>query len=573
MLTDVLAIRALNACRLRHKPTYVALRAMLAADEDSGRSRRLVSAAQRKASVAREWRYFKFPVLKELEGGKKPFYRDCSIGSPFTLLAEAAVLLAMSKEEAFAPPSNVYSYWWPRNRSAGLNYCFYRQGYTTRNQRIGALLNQNPSYVAVVNDIKQFYPSVNWDDLQPRIDRRLEKVPSPETRRTIRAFIGAFRSASKRGIAVGPDISHVLANIALEDVDAIMASDWGEQYFRYVDDVIVVCERGDVKRVQGQLEAAVTAAGLALHVGKQDIVKAVTWGKECPSMPRHPQPGTFEELMRDLQLYMLLKPGIANKARDYFAGAGFSLPIDRIVTNVQSKTLRQYATRFFSQKTWSLWWNGLPGLLQKATNVREMLLNELRALQHGEGAGSGMRRRWFVQKMRYRINRLLYLLNRDRYGDFIEMIPSGDEFAEYRVLISALRDANVTGILGLPGPVVGTFCELMADHRNEVAPPQWSSLRGRAAAESAAQLVLYFGWKVPEEAKDEMYPGYHLLLDIVGGAIEDRSTIIGQSFINEIDLLLRDVPREVRERYAKTRLSAQEIMGLEGLGLGGDYLS
>jgi hypothetical protein len=70
-----------------------------------------------------------------------------------------------------------------------------------------------------------------------------------------------------------------------------------------------------------------------------------------------------------------------------------------------------------------------------------------------------------------------------------------------------------------------------------------------------------------------MYEGSRLLLDIFSSAKIEESRIRNQSFLDEMELLLRTVPAEERSRFARTRLSAQEAIGLEGLALGGNSLS
>jgi hypothetical protein len=479
----------------------------------------------------------------------------------------------MAGEGAFASTQNVYSYLWPFRTSSRANFNPYVYGYQRRNRRIAAQLRSNHGHVAVINDIRRFYPSISWEDLQPRINRRLEKIASVTKRRAIQSFLSNFNSVTKHGVAVGPDISHVLANIALEDVDAQMTKVWGDAYFRYVDDVIVVCDPSDAKDVHQQLAVAVNSIGLQLHEGKQDVVEGASWAAECPPMRQRPSANSFEEFFNDLKLFLVNSPSEVTDLSRVMVDEGFSLPFGRIISGTASTPFREFARRYLSGRAYAIWWQGSKGLVKRAIQLRDKLVEELQGLQSGGFLTAGMRRRWFSQNIRYRLNRLLYLCDRSTYGRILDMIPSGNEFSEYRLLLVALRDGDPTRLLEFPGSVISTFCEIMSEKHNGISPPLWPPLKSRASAESATLLALYFGWTVSDLSKSSLYQGGRLLLDICSGKNFDSSDIRGQSFLDEVNLLLRTVPAEDRIRYARTRLSDQEILSLEGLGLGGDYLS
>ncbi len=569
---DNLAIRALNGCRVRHKPTYVALRAMLDSSRDGDRSIRVAHAAARRAFVRKRWRYYSFPVLKELADGSTARHRECVMGSPFTLLAEAYILSKMSRLDAFALPGNVYSYAWPRSLNSGYNYNFYRPGYVLRNRRIAQQLVQNPQYVVLINDIKSFYPSIQWADLQPRIDRRLQRVEDKETQRAIASFVEGFRFGSGRGVAIGPDISHVLANVALESVDSAMVAAWGGRYFRYVDDILIVCDPGGVVEAQTALESAVQSIGLDLHIGKRDTVTSETWQEECPSIGRGSQP-SFEGLLRDLQMHLLIDASSEKTLRTAFAANGLSLPFDRLVSQATYGPFRRFAISYLRRGGWRVRRGGVSGLVETARVIRRRLREQLTECGSGAIPQEGMRRRWFVQSVRYRLNRLMYLENRTTYGEILALVPPGDEFAEYRILIQALRDGNSSSLLSLPGAVVATFCELASEHCRPERPDPWPSLQSPDRAESATMLSLYFGWSFPEQSKANLSQGRRVLLEMFGGSVSDPKQITRQSFLDELELLLRDTDSETRTRYARTRSSEREGMSLEGLRLGGDSLS
>lgn len=124
---ETLAVRALNACRGVHMPTYAGLRLLLGAASNDPRA--LLAFVGQRTSVRESWRYFGFQALKDAPTGRKPEYRNCIIGSPVTLLAEAHVLALAANEPSFAHRECAYSYLWPASSSEGRNFAYYFDGY------------------------------------------------------------------------------------------------------------------------------------------------------------------------------------------------------------------------------------------------------------------------------------------------------------------------------------------------------------------------------------------------------------------------------------------------------------
>lgn len=571
------AIRAINTCRLLHKPTYVAFRAMLDYDIDPNHSQRLIQSVQHRLDKRKEWRYYSFPVLKEIVAGADPKYRDFLIGSPLTLLAESLVLSEMAKNAAFHPQPCVYSYWWPKHDTSGHNYSFYRYGYSVRNSRIARLLKDNPDHVAVINDIKKYYPSISWNKVQPKVDEKLRLLTDAKTRNMVASFIEGFKYASKSsGLGVGPDISHVIGNIALENVDVLFTQKYGERYFRYVDDIIVVCHPNDVQKVQNQLSQAIAAEGLTLNDNKVDCVDSKTWLNECPPMARHPLPGSFEELVRDLQLFLVVQPDQDKQLRAAFVENGFSLPFDRFVAQCNYGPFKWHVRRLrflFNKRAWNVRTRGIKGLVSQALQVRTLYRERFFELVSKNNPTTGMQHRWHIQNIRYHLNRLLYLQNRESYGDILSHLPAFDEMSQYRLLLTSLCDGNPMRLLGLPGNTVATFCEIANEYHLANQPQIWPAISQRAHSESATMLSLYFNWQIPNESKVGMYKGSRILLDIVDGHAAQVQPIAHQSFLDEIELLLREVSPEARQHYLRSRCSDDEDLGLSALSLGDGYAS
>src|SRR5579871_6667771 len=96
---ETLAVRTLNTCRVIHMPTYAGLRLLLGGAANDPHA--LLAFIGQRTRVRESWRYFGFQSLKDAPAGRKPEYRNCIIGSPVTLLAEAHVLALAANEPSF----------------------------------------------------------------------------------------------------------------------------------------------------------------------------------------------------------------------------------------------------------------------------------------------------------------------------------------------------------------------------------------------------------------------------------------------------------------------------------------
>ncbi len=574
MTPHALVARALNACRLVHKPTYVALRALVDHEVNRNRPDWATVSVLHKTQFREQWYYYRFKVLKELENGKDPRYRDFMIGSPTTILAEAYLLDLLSREASFQTSSRVFSYLWPRYAEAGRTFVFYQRGYVSRNSGIRAFFQSFPNNVALVTDIRHFYPSVTWNALEPRLNSRLAKVDSVPTKRVAHNLLGNLRQASPTGIPIGPELGHLLGNIALEDVDVAMEQQFGDRYFRYVDDIIVLCPPDMVESAYAKLEEQIRRIDLKFHPGKRDTVSADVWMKEMPEMSGRENAASFESFIDDLSSYLVVYPKRANVLREALVSEGFSLPIQRLTTQSRYAPYRRFVRKYGFRRLFGVLLKSERWFIDRARELRVRLHKELCEQREQDIPQSGMRRRWYVQKCRYRISRLLYLLDSTTYSDLMKSLPAGDEFGEYRALLGALQTGDVTGVLQMPGRVVATFCELADSHLEIKIKSKLPYAVDRAVAESVAALALHFSVDISNELLAPLFPGSRMLVNICrGGGQQEGDAIRRWSYLGESECLLRHLSRNEMRHLATTRLEEKEGIGLEGLLLGGGYLS
>ena len=130
-------------------------------------------------------------------------------------------------------------------------------------------------------DIKDFYPSINQDTLIRKVRRKVRKAQLIHLIRLATATPTTGVKPEEEGIPQGLSISNILASIYLCEIDLKFQNRY--QYFRYVDDILVICKSDKAQSVFEEIQANIKAIDLNCHTlgneGKSQIVP-VTKGTE-----------------------------------------------------------------------------------------------------------------------------------------------------------------------------------------------------------------------------------------------------------------------------------------------------
>ncbi len=120
-------------------------------------------------------------------------------------------------------------------------------------------------------DVSDFYPSIDHALLEKQLDKRLRKHPD------IKAVIfSAVKSPtvvaskksdelSKKGVPQGLSISNILAAIYMQDLDKYLMGIEGATAFRYVDDVLILCDYDNSTELSERVIDKFSAYSLNVH--------------------------------------------------------------------------------------------------------------------------------------------------------------------------------------------------------------------------------------------------------------------------------------------------------------------
>lgn len=469
---QTLLVRTLNSTRQMYLPTYAGVR-LIGSQLPEGENNFLERILDRRLSANEQWRYKKFSMYKGSSmtpEGHQHEYRNCLAPSPLTALAESLILLMLSRIPAFASSERAYSYRWPSSEKSGVSYQYFVEGYKERNADVARAL-QEPGYVAVVTDIRSFYPSATKEQAQQALHNLFQETAAKDrvNEEKITSFYTQLLDSSGNGIPVGPSSGHVLGHLVLQNVDRELASAYGVRYFRYVDDIIVVCPVSHEDRVKAHIRHCLNANGFSLNEEKTITVDANEWTRNLIEEDV-PEADSFRAFARDLTVYLALHPGRADTLRSMFRESGFSIPIDRLRSLSSYPRYRYFLTRRKTRQglthALEIWLSKDVDFVKRAARIRDAYEASLMVLVNDSVDQGANHRRWKTQRIRRLVNSLFYLRAFNDWSKRHDAFDAYPELVEQRALAEALATGTVNPILPFYGRGPAAFAELWREQES-----------------------------------------------------------------------------------------------------------
>lgn len=144
-------------------------------------------------------------------------------------------------------------------------------------------------------DIKKFYPSIDHDELLRRLRRRirdektlaliLSAIRTPTVSEGIKATI-----RNEKGIPEGLSISNVLADIYMLLLDDRLLSRKDIRYFRYVDDILILCDQSKSEEIKKDMKRIAKRLHLEIH-DKEKMQEGILIDKPFDFLGYHVEKG------------------------------------------------------------------------------------------------------------------------------------------------------------------------------------------------------------------------------------------------------------------------------------------
>lgn len=569
---QILLIRALNSTRPTYFPSYMGLRligSQMSVD-NTGYLQRMVA---RRLRAIDSWRYRPFKLYKGTtfnHGEPEHEYRDCLAPSPITAITEAVILALMASDPAFKVPDRVFSYRWPKTLFSGGSYDYFVEGYKQRNTGITAALSEGK--VAIVTDIKKFYPSVSADQIECALKTRLT-ADNSQLRGSAEEIIEFYRDLMKaggQGIPIGPASGHVLGHLVLENVDKELTEKFGINYFRYVDDIVVVADEADRHSVEKTVEASLRRNGFEPNVDKTIALSAHEWERSVMRSDVTSS-DTFRSFTSDLTVYLAFHPERSDEIKAAFAANGLSVPVGKLLAISKYSRFRYFLRRRKAPEgmthAFSLFLSTNEVFLRRALNLKTNYEETLVSLISESHEKDPSLRRWQVQRIRRVVNILFYLRDFGEWSNSSYQLDGYPELIEQRALAEALSFGRVNSVLPFYGRGASAFAELWGEYGNDVAgfeEPKNGLMS--AELESLITLQLYGTVAQSDVLLSEEHPQARMMRIAFHDCPKKRS-IQDLSYEDELESLRLSVSNEKLSELARTRYSLTENTALDALAL------
>lgn len=546
-MNSYLINRPVNSLKKLYAPSY--LGAKIRASKANATFIKIQELAIKKRLHSSEkWNYRRFQVFKGLSEDQKPEYREYLAPSPSTATAEAYILNDLCEDLSNTQISNIYSYI-RTPKGSSYNYEHYIHSYRKRNQNILEALSEQKSSAALFLDLKNYYASVNRDLLIDAIKRH-PVLTAPKNRYSVDFLVDQI-DQSPSGIPIGTELSHLLGDIYLEPLDRLLKKSLGDRYFRYVDDVTVVCDHGNIAQLEKDVRSIVESLGLKLNDSKREVFDALQWQTAIDTSPV--EGDDFYEYCQMLGRWIGSDIDKKNWLQAELANQGFQIPVRKIF----SRYHKSQSNPAINENETSL--------IEKSFAIREKYVVALEQVAENLSKNSD---RWYLQKTKRAMNPLFYLLNKQDYRTIIDAAKENNKLKTQEEVSNALLMGSCDRIIKYPGVTVSTFCEIW-----ETVQPsgsQFCSLQTKnpniQEIESLTTLALY--GIVPPLEKISASAIWQALRP----EVQYRSdTLVG--FEAEIESLRIGITNEKQRSLLDDRLNDDEDIDLSGLELGNQSIS
>lgn len=565
---ELLFTKALNSARRSSPITYVALRALIDSCSKDNQIKLLSSIMSRQLQTSNKWHYRNFKVFKEKEP-QGIEYRELTIGSPLTLLAEAMLIDKLQENKIYNDNPNVYSYRLPFYKNSGQNFAFFMHGYKKRNERIElALAEGNFAYIF---DLKKFYPSVNQKQLYDVFNNKIEMSQcEKKTKKQLNVFINSLLEATNQGVAANPDFGHLCANLYLENFDFNMTQHFGtSHYFRYVDDLVIISsQENQLDEIRAKIKQLLPI-GLELNEKKTDLVNYEQWSKiSFDDIDKIND--EFSDFMTSLTIYLALNPKKLGKLKQEFNDKNIFLPFDKIFANSQYKRqVKFYKSLLFDNYAYLLYLFGKShNFLEIAETLKNKLFYILEKLPDIKIL-NGFERRLLIQKYRFCINRLLIFSGKESIEKILFLIPDEKEFIEIRILIIALLNNDVSELVKFNGNTILSFCELWKSNLKEKPSAKISDdISFDNCFDAILTLVLHDILSIDIIPISKLNAETKALLHLLEKDKKEERIFYNLNYYDEMTTILNSISQDKIGTYLTTRYNDNEVIDLETLKVG-----
>lgn len=452
-----IASRAVNQYRGREIFSYLSLRYFLTGSY----ARRDEFARNDAVQIVRSTKtpaYHKSMFFKSIDENGDIDQRAMHLPGAVETLAESALLAECKTKGDVVDKEVCFSYWLSDEDSRKGSYEHYMVGLRARQKAIAQVLQGGQSSVVKYVDIKRFYPSISYHNARSSWSVYCAEFDLDNKWVELGHNILKKHAAVSDGyLLTGPMFSHFIANIVLRGIDA-KSKLLPAKIFRYVDDFVLIGDEQAVDESERKLANWLGEIGLELHgddSGKTLKINREDWFRSKDDFEEGKIARGWFDLVGSLKKALILKPEIYSTIQDAFLAEDIRLPLLNYETSVRE------ATSFARVRELGLWawlWSkfrgtSVDGIVDKAIELRARTLEELLVRLERDQHLEGFDRKRAITQLRFRLNRALYLVDREKLNKVISFRDSWPELEASFALLGSLISRNCDYVVSLGSDV------------------------------------------------------------------------------------------------------------------------
>lgn len=453
-----IGLRAVNSYQYISPLTSLGVKMIL--DQFNGDSVDIIlpKILERKIEVNKKFNTNELKIIKGKDEDGNYEYRTLTFPSPFNALLESYYFYKLDSNKVNSS-SSVYSYRLnkPSNRSFHV-FDYFMKNYLKMNFDIATKLKNSPEKGVLILDIKSFYPS---------IDNKVASTILQE--RGLSSMILEDSVSSRKGITIGSNFSHLVAQEFLKNFDNSMSQKYQNNYFRYVDDIFIICDESKHKEVVNDIQSKLPK-GLTLNQSKLDFMNSSYWIDNIEQFDSKNRLDSFFNVVKTYLRYNFDEiESIDNELKDN----GIYIPTFRLENEIKTSSfykLFSWMSEFGNRKYLSSRrWNNKDfiGYVKSQKSFHLKGLKSTIEMYRENNASKKMHNRFCSQKIKYHIGSLYYLLSDDELKQVMNDLPKDDDaFIPIFAIIKAITEHDLSLAIKCGAKTVSTVSELWNSRGN-----------------------------------------------------------------------------------------------------------
>ena len=572
-----IALRSLNQVKTLNPIMYISIRCFFEDFSTSSAGNGLFSDfIERKLKVRKDWSTKQNKLFKEKEGTNF-IYRDILSLSTFGIICESYLLRVISQQNCIENKDFVYSYSLPQHVNSTRNFKYYFNGFKKRNENVHVMLKSDNNLIAVVLDLTKFYPSINKENVKELFFKEIKNNSEDNTLNIVENLTNSILEQSINGVPIGLDLSHLMAQVYLSNFDKILSTKYPKKYFRYVDDIIILCDKSDkdnvIEYVSSQLPSELT-----INKTKTDALTLEDWS--LLNSNNDSKEGNLYEVLNYITAYISMHPSRIESLENEIKSLGYNIPLSRIKKQAKSKGFMSYIKSLMKNDkrygTFEIYFTKNDFIVQQLINLQKFYRIKLKKLfELNYDDTNSAENRSNTQQLKYIVNQLLYLSSTEELERIKDALPNTEKFEDTKEVINALSSKNLTNAIQYGGKVVQTISELWNENNFNILSLTKNNLEIIQNIDDVIDsIIIFYLYKVIEfsiaDILDLLSSYNKEYLQVV---LCDEYTIQNKeyNFLVELQGMFQGRDLDTKHKLLITRYDNDESIQLAGLDLGLAY--